>query len=281
MYIAPQIYRNWIPISTINSIDKSKPFVFNIGTLPLILWFHSNINNPSVIINSCKHLASPLNKATINNNCLICPNHNFSYNNSHNFGSTFVNYQDGLIWWAFKPNSKNPFILNHNNHNNYNNQNYQNSYFNSNYIIKSDIITFILNFIHHFSINNNNYKFNHGKLFIKNPDSNQRLLFIYPYTFIIKDDNLSSIIKISIRPIPNSKLKIFISTNSSYLSYNIIKIINNIASYHNNFKFKYNLLLTNNYNPILDKIYNYYKNNYMDLNNDLTISNFILNYKFF
>lgn len=279
MYIAPQIYRNWIPISHINSIDKSKPFVFNLGSLPLILWFHSNFTNPSVMINSCKHLASPLNKATINNNCLICPNHNFIYNNSHNFGSTFINHQDGLIWWAFKPNSNNPFILNH-----IHNHNYHNSYFNSNYIIKSDIITFILNFIYSFSNDNYyHYKFNHGKLFIKNSLKNQRLLFIYPYTFIIKDDILSSIIKISIRPIPNSNLKVFISTNSSYLFYNIIKIINNISSYHNNFKFKYNLLLSNNYNynPILDKIYNYYKNNYMDVNDDLTISNFIINHKFF
>ena len=129
--------------------------------------------------------------------------------------------------------------------------------------------------------NSNDYKFISGKLFLRNYEKNHRLIFIYPYTFIIKDDNLNTIIKIAIRPIQFSKLKILISTNSSYLSYYYIKIMNEIALYHNDFKFKYNFILKNNYNPMLDKIYNYYKNNYMDLNNDITIYNFLLNSKFY
>ena len=278
MYIAPQIFRHWTPIIPINSFDKSKPFVFNLGSLPLILWFNSALNKPSVIINSCNHLGSSLKKATINNNCLICPNHNLKHNSSYNFGTTFINNQDGFIWWSFKPNIKSPFQLKSNN--NYNNKFYNNKFYNNNYIIKSDLIPFILNFIYLFS-NSNDYKFISGKLFLRNYEKNHRLIFIYPYTFIIKDDNLNTIIKIAIRPIQFSKLKILISTNSSYLSYYYIKIMNKIASYHNDFKFKYNFILKNNYNPMLDKIYNYYKNNYMDLNNDITIYNFLLNSKFY
>lgn len=278
MYIAPQIYRHWTPVISINSFDKSKPFIFNLGSLPLILWFNSALNKPSVIINSCNHLGSSLKNSIINNDCLICPNHNFKHNDSHSFGSTFINSQDGLIWWSFKSNYKYPFILN--NHINPNNPNNPNNFYNSNYIIKSDLTLFVLNFIYSFS-NSNNYKFISGKLFLNNNQKKHRLLFIYPYTFIIKDDSLNSIIKISIRPIQYSKLKIFISTNSSYLSYHYIKIINDIASFHNDFKFKYDFILKNNYNPMLDKIYNYYKNNYMDLNNDLTIYHFLLNSKFY
>ena len=50
----------------------------------------------------------------------------------------------------------------------------------------------ILNFIYSFS-NSNDYKFISGKLFLRNYEKNHRLIFIYPYTFIIKDDNLKEL----------------------------------------------------------------------------------------
>ena len=56
-FILPQIFREWTPIAIENKIDKSKPFTFNIGKLPMVLWYDNN-NTALSTINICKHLGA-------------------------------------------------------------------------------------------------------------------------------------------------------------------------------------------------------------------------------
>jgi len=60
-YILPQTFKDFHPIGIEKDINKNKPYNFNLGKLPLILWFDKN-NKPITIINTCKHLGNNLKK---------------------------------------------------------------------------------------------------------------------------------------------------------------------------------------------------------------------------
>ncbi len=104
-YILPQTFKEFHPIGILKSINTKKPYTYNLGTLPMILWFDKN-NNPNSMINTCKHLGNNLKDSTIKNGCLVCPFHKSSYNETDKFGSTII--KDGLIWWNYKSQLKIP-----------------------------------------------------------------------------------------------------------------------------------------------------------------------------
>ena len=86
-FILPQIVREWHPIAIESNIDKSKPYVYNIGKLPMVLWYDKN--GPLSTINICKHLGAKLDNGIINDGCLHCSNHFTSYNSSDIFSNSF------------------------------------------------------------------------------------------------------------------------------------------------------------------------------------------------
>lgn len=100
-FILPSIYKEWYCIGFINDIDRSKPYSFNIGELPMVTWF-DNKNNTYSTINICKHLGAKLSNGNISKTGnLVCPNHKLQYNYNDKFGITTV-FQNKL-WWSYDP----------------------------------------------------------------------------------------------------------------------------------------------------------------------------------
>lgn len=284
-YIAPQTFREWHPIgiSKSISINKNKPFTFNIGTLPMILWFSNNKHDiPNVMINSCKHLGNNLKNAKIINNCLKCPFHDQIYNSSDNFGSIIKS--NGLYWWSYKSYSKTTFIDNviKTNQKPYNYQ----------IDINIDLITFILNFISFFDIkkytNINKFYHNKNKKLISINNDYFKIFFKYPYSIIIRTMKFKGSYIISILPLTNNKLRLFITTYNPYSNLISILYINYIKYIFENYITSDNLYIKNFFmfkkgmddkNKYLELIYQSFKD-YMFLN-DFTVNQFMINKNYY
>jgi phenylpropionate dioxygenase-like ring-hydroxylating dioxygenase large terminal subunit len=274
-YILPQTFREFHPIGIYSNINKHKPSQFNIGSLPLLLWFPHN-NKPITIINVCKHLGNNLKDSSLINNktCLSCPFHNTIYNYSDNFGTTII--KNGIVWWSYKSYTNNPPYLKKNI-----------KYMQKTIDINVNIISLVLNFIAIFFNNNYNkyyINFNKKRFFIKNYNKSKRILFIYPYTFFISDYKNPSYM-ITLFPVNDNKTKMYIvidyNINSYFLNnYLYMYIKNYLEKTNNNFKFKHLFIFkSENKNKYLKDIYKLY-NNYNSLNDD-NIKHFINNYKFY
>ena len=275
-YILPQTFREFHPVGIYSNINKNKPFQFNIGSLPLLLWFPNNTHKPISIINVCKHLGNNLKDSSLINNktCISCPFHNTIYNDSDNFGTTII--KNGIIWWSYKSYSKNPPYLKNNI-----------KYVQKSIDINVSIISLVLNFIAIFFNNNYNkyyINFNKKRFFIKNYNKSKRILFVYPYTFFISDYKNPSYM-ITLFPINDNKTKLYIvidyNINSTFLNnYLYMYIKNYLEKTNNNFRFKHLFMFkTENKNKYLSDIYKLY-NNYNSLNDD-NIKHFINNYKYY
>jgi len=270
-YIAPQTFREWHPIGIYSNINKNKPFIFNIGTLPMILWFANNKNNPNVMINVCKFLGNNLKNSKVENNSLISPLYNQIYDETDNFGS--IVKSNGLYWWSYKSYQKKPFSLS---------LSPATKTYNCHIDIDTDLLTFILNFISMNDNNDVNNRYYHSKnkkqLFIRN-DKN-RILYRYPYTIMVNTYRLS------ILPLTYTNLRIFVTTYNpittilSYLYMNYVKYLfeNEIGTsdLKNFFLFKKGM---NDKNRYLETIYKSYEN-YMFLT-DFTVSQFMINKNFY
>lgn len=254
-YILPQTFREWTIIGIENDINKHKPYHYNIGNLPMVLWY--NNTNPQTIINSChKHLGNTLKDSYIKSNKLICPFHQQSYTNEDNMGS--IKKRNGLLWWSYKSFKENPPKIKDGN-NNYN------------FHINSDFISIILNFICDFDGNGNEYKFRKNKLLIKK--DRDFLIYKYPYTLIYSNKYMINVI-----PEDINRSNIYItSLTKTLISSKEIK--RNIEKRYNNFKYKYLLLTPNDKNTYINKIYELY-NNYM-FPNDITIQYFLVNRRYY
>jgi len=274
-YILPQTFREFHPIGIYSNINKNKPLQFNLGPLPLLLWFPDN-KKPISIINVCKHLGNNLKDSILINNktCLSCPFHNTIYNTSDNFGKTIV--KNGIVWWTYKSYSNNPPYLKN-----------KIKYVHKSVDININIISLVLNLLAiFFNDNYNKYyiNFNKKRFFIKNYNNSKRILFVYPYTFFISDFKNPSYM-ITLLPINDNKTKLYIvidyNINSYFLNNFLYMYLKNyLENTNNNFKFK-NLFIfkSNNNNKFLKEIYSFY-NNYHILNED-TIKHFINNYKYY
>ena len=275
-YILPQTFREFHPVGIYSNINKNKPFQFNIGSLPLLLWFPNNTHKPISIINVCKHLGNNLKDSSLiyNKTCISCPFHNTIYNNSDNFGKTII--KDGIVWWTYKSYAKNPPHLKNN----------KSKFIQKSININTNFINLILNFLLIYFQDNYSFFINYNKkrLFIKNNNKTKRILFIYPYTLFISDFKKPSYI-ITLQPIDDNKTKLYISIdyniNSHYLNnYLYMYLKNYLEKSNNNFKFRHLFMFkSDNKNNYLLDIYNFYYN-YHHLNDD-TIKLFIYNYKFY
>jgi len=267
-YITPQTFREWHSIGIYKAIDKKKPFNFQLGTLPLILWFSSIDNQPNSLINSCNHLGNSLKKARIKDNCLICPFHNSIYNQTNNFGSIAIH--NGLVWWSYKSYQKKPYTpIKTQNLNNFEID------------INIDLITFVLNLLA--SIKPDRYIWNSKKkqLFLRNKDT--RIIYKNPYRLIISSFKLTY--EISILPLSLTKLRLFIIYYNQFAFPLLLWMM-----IMEKLKFEYDITTINLYiknffmfkkdnSGYLEKVYKSYEN-YMYLN-DYTTNLFMINKNYY
>ncbi len=262
-YILPQTFREWTPIGINNQIDKTKPYFFNLGNMPILLW-HNKKEVPSVMINTCKHLGNSLSGSYIENNCLVCPHHKNTYNENDNLGTAVLNEQDGLIWWSYKSYTKKPFQFTAIRYD---------DYYNTYVDIDMDVISCVLNLIADFKYELFKKSKSGTKILLKDEKTNNKLLFVYPYTILVHNDNYYY--KYSISPIGVHKSRIFITSNDKKnKDLNLEKKINTFP-----FKFRYAFNNGNNKKEE-EQIFNLYKNKYMILD-DITISHFLTNMKYY
>jgi nitrite reductase/ring-hydroxylating ferredoxin subunit len=244
-FILPQFVREWHPIGIDNQIDKNKPYVFNIGKLPMVLWYDNN--TPIATLNICKHLGAKLDNAIINNGCLHCTNHLTGYNQTDSLGKIIS--KNGLLWWSYKSYTKNPSA----------NFRKDETKININYI---DINVSLLNTILEFIYSNNKLKsierknkfFFHEKLF------NAEHRFYYKYPYYLKGSINNKInYTINFLPLEENKTRLFISVANNidakvFMNYYLNTKLNNLKNYDNNNYLKYFIMLKDN-NDYMKKIY--------------------------
>jgi len=254
-FIIPHIFKEWHCIDFENNIDKTKPYKYNIGELPMVMWFKNN--TPLSTINICSHYGSKLNKGKINNNgCLVCPYHGLEHNESSIFGKTII-FQD-KIWWTYNNNKKPPTIPF------YKNTNYQTSYIKVD--MNANIIDCILNtmdvnhpkFVHNnilgfgsnIPVNNLKiikypnkkklgitfkYSTNSNLLYLKKElkTSNNFHIYEYPYSSwsrvsLTNNDNL--FVNVNLLPITKNKTRWLITLKYNYWTNEIEKNIMEFAA---------------------------------------------------
>ena len=242
-FILPQIFNNWYCLEFVKNLDKSKPMKFNIGDLPLVVWF-KNESKPLSTINICKHYGSTLDSGKINKNgCLVCSYHGLAYNEKMTVGKTVI-YQDKL-WWTYENKNKPPSIPF------YNHKNYKTSEITID--MDANVLDCIYNtmdinhpeFVHNnfFGFGNNNNPISNLKLF-KYPN-NQKLglsfnynsntnfkyvkedlkksnnfhIYEYPFTSwsrVSMNNKENSYININFLPLSKDKTRMFITLNHNY-----------------------------------------------------------------
>jgi len=265
-YIAPQIFREWTPIK-INKINK--PQIVNLGSLPLLIWYIND--KPNVIIDSCKHLGNSLKTAKIENNCLICPFHKQSYNETDKLGTTII--KNGIVWWSYKSHSNTPPTL----------LKTTNKPYNIEIDINIDLITFILNLL----TSNSNYKakWNNKKkqLFLRTEE--ERIIYRYPYRIVINNNKWRYSEELAIMQLSPTKIRIFITVyNELLIPYVYMKYIKMRNKFEreittSNLNIKNHMIFKNNENNYLMKVYKSYEN-FMYIT-DYTVNHFMINKNYY
>jgi nitrite reductase/ring-hydroxylating ferredoxin subunit len=265
-FILPQIVREWHPIAIEKNIDKSKPYVYNIGKLPMVLWYDNN-NNPLSTINICKHLGARLDNGIINNGCLHCSNHLTSYNSSDAVGN--IIQKNGLLWWSFKSYTRNPPKLFK-----------DTEKLHQTFIdINVNLINVILEFI--YSNNKTKIKHRNNKFFFNEELFNAKHKFYYKYPYCLKgsiNDKINYCI--NFLPLEENKTRLYINivdNNNSdidtkiFINYILKNKLTNLKNYDNNNYLKYLIILKND-NSYMKKIYLLFDK--YSFPNDFTISSF-------
>ena len=260
-FILPQIFREWHPIAIEKNIDKTKPYIYNIGKLPMVLWYEDI--KPLATINICKHLGAKLDNGIINNGCLQCSNHYASYNSSDTIGNVIS--KNGLLWWSFKSNINPPTIFKP-----------STTIIHQIFIdINVNLINVILEFI--YSNNKTKIKFRNNKFFFAEHLYNVEHRFFYKYPYYLKGSiNRKINYTINFLPLEENKTRLFINffnnNNIEYFSkYFINNKINNLKNYGENNYLKYLITLKN------DKSYMkhiYFLFDKYSFPNDFTVSSF-------
>jgi nitrite reductase/ring-hydroxylating ferredoxin subunit len=95
-------FQNWNCIGLSNSVIPGKPFVTNIGDLPLVVWRNPANSTILTTINICKHMGSRLDNAKITSNgCLKCQYHGLELSQNDAVGQTVEH--EGKIFWSYRP----------------------------------------------------------------------------------------------------------------------------------------------------------------------------------
>ena len=261
-FILPQIVREWHPIAIENNIDKSKPYVYNIGKLPMVLWY--NNNTPISTINICKHLGAKLDNGIIKDGCLQCSNHLTSYNNSDAIGN--IIQKNGLLWWSFKSYTRNPPKIFK-----------DTDKLHQSFIdINVNLINVILEFI--YSNNKTKIRQRKNKFFFKEELFNTEHRFYYKYPYYIKGSINNKInYSINFLPLEENKTRLYINILNNnvdtnlFINYYLKSKLNNLKNYDNNNYLKYLIMLKDD-NSYMKQIYLLFDK--YSFPNDFTISSF-------
>lgn len=106
-FVPSSPFNEWFAIDFVQNIDKSKPYAFNVGELPLVAWFPDRKQEmPLTTINICRHMGSRLDHGYIEDSSLVCPYHGLKHSCKQAFGKTMI-FQDKL-WWSYSPVKANP-----------------------------------------------------------------------------------------------------------------------------------------------------------------------------
>ena len=102
------IFHEWQCVGIKERIDFSKPYTFNVGELPLVLWKDAVSKRIITTLNICKHMGSALDKGKLTDTgCLKCPYHGLEFSYEDRFGETMEH--EGKLFWAYKPVKKTPY----------------------------------------------------------------------------------------------------------------------------------------------------------------------------
>ena len=264
-FILPQIVREWHPIAIQKNIDKSKPYVYNIGKLPMILWYDND--KPLSTINICKHLGARLDNAIINDGCLHCSNHFTAYNSSDTIGNIIE--RNGLLWWSFKSYTKNPPKI-------FDEKTKLHQVFMD---INVNLINVILEFI--YSNNKTKIKQRKNKFFFNEELFNAKHKFYYKYPYYLKGSiNNKNNYSIIFSPLEENKTRLYINIANNgnfnndakiFIKYILKNKLNNLKYYDNNNYLKYLIMLKDN-NSYMKQIYLLFDK--YSFPNDFTISSF-------
>jgi hypothetical protein len=261
-FILPQFVREWHPIGIEGNIDKSKPYVYNIGKLPMILWYDNN-NKPISTVNICKHLGARLDKGMINNGCLYCSNHLTSYNETDAIGK--VVSKNGLLWWSYKSYIKSPttiFKKDDNIHHDY-------------IDVDVNLVNVILELI--YSSNKINSKYRNNRFFFREQLFNAEHRFYYKYPYYLKGSiNKKINYTLNFLPLEENKTRIFINIDNNiytkvFINYFLNLKLNNLKNYDGNSYLKYLITLKND-NDYMKKIYLLFDK--YSFPNEFTVSSF-------
>jgi nitrite reductase/ring-hydroxylating ferredoxin subunit len=244
-FILPQFVREWHPIGIENQIDRNKPYVFNIGKLPMVLWYDNN--SPIATLNICKHLGAKLDNAIINNGCLHCSNHLTGYNQTDALGK--VVSKNGLLWWSFKSYNKNPTS----------NFKKEEKKLDIHHI---DINVNLLNVILEFIYSNNKIKARgrKNKFLFYEKLFNAEHRFYYKYPYYLKGSINNKInYTINFLPLEENKTRLYISIANNidskvFMNYFLNAKLNNLNNYDNNTNLKY-MIMFKEHNDYIKNVY--------------------------
>jgi nitrite reductase/ring-hydroxylating ferredoxin subunit len=260
-FILPQIVREWHPIAIANNIDKSKPYVYNIGKLPMVLWYDNKV--PLSTINICKHLGAKLDSGIINDGCLHCSNHFMSYNGTDAIGNVIE--KNGLLWWSFKSYTRNPPKIFK-----------DTTKLHQTFIdINVNLINVILEFI--YSNNKTKIRQRKNKFFFSEELFNAEHRFYYKYPYYIKGSINNKInYSINFSPLEENKTRLYINIENNvdtkdFFNYYLNNKLDNLKNYDNNNYLKYLIMLKDD-NSYMKQIYLLFDK--YSFPNDFTISSF-------
>jgi nitrite reductase/ring-hydroxylating ferredoxin subunit len=245
-FILPQFVREWHPIGIENQIDRSKPFVFNIGKLPMVLWYDKN--DPIATLNICKHLGAKLDNAIINNGCLHCSNHLTGYNQTDALGKVIS--KNGMLWWSFKSYTRNPIS----------NFKKEEKKLDIHHIdINVNLLNVILEFVH--SNNKIKARARKNKFLFYEKLFNAEHRFYYKYPYYLKGSINNKInYTINFLPLEENKTRLFITIANNidakvFMNYFLNAKLNNLNNYDNNTTNLKYMIMFKEHNDYIKKIY--------------------------
>ena len=261
-FILPQFVREWHPIAIESNIDKTKPYIYNIGKLPMVLWYDNN-DKPISTVNICKHLGAKLDNSIINNGCLHCINHLTSYNDTDAIGKIIG--KNGLLWWSYKSYIKSPPAIFK-----------KTDKIHHSYIdIDVNLVNVILELI--YSNNKIKVKIRNNRFFFKEQLYNTEHRFYYKYPYYFKGSiNKKINYTLNFLPLEENKTRMFINIANNidtkiFINYFLNSKLNNLKNYDNNSYLKYLITLKND-NDYMRKIYLLFDK--YSFPNEFTISSF-------
>jgi len=185
-------FNQWFCIDIVKNIDKSKPYAYTIGELPLVTWF--NDTQPLTTLNICQHMGSKLDKGRVNNGCLTCPHHSMKHTSKDTIGKSVI-FEDKL-WWSYQPINKCPPATPF-----YNNKNFET--FNFKFDIDSNVQDFMMN-----TLDFNQFSFIQGKnappIHNKYKEFSNKITMNYEYTTIENIPNINNFTNHQIYRYPHS-----------------------------------------------------------------------------